>query len=492
MIITRFPPSPTGDPHIGNIRTALFAYLFAKSQGGKFLFRIEDTDRERHVENSIQTIKDALIWLGITPENIDNPMIQSKRLEIYKKAALELVEKGDAYICTCSKERLEEVRTRQKALGQPPRYDGHCRKELRIKNEELRTNGIPEGAVIRMKIPETGKIAFDDLVRGRVEFDYSTLDDQVILKSDGFPTYHLASVIDDHEMKITHVIRAEEWLPSTPKHLKLYDMFGWEPPKFAHLPIILSPTHGKLSKRDGAVGIMEYKKMGYLPEALINFMVLLGWNPKTPHKIRGEREEEYFNLSELEKRFKIEQVNKAGAIFDINKLNYFNQYYIRQKSASVLVPLLDEKIVKFLPQENLGKIIEIAKQRMTTLSDFKEQVGFIVKEPKIDPQKLVFKKPALSGASAKSNGSTVEATTKALGLVLVKLKTTGNWTQDHIKAVLESIVNQNNLTNGDVFWPMRYSLSGEEKSPPPEELAEVLGKEKTVKRIKSALNILNS
>lgn len=471
MIITRFAPSPTGDPHIGNIRTAFFAYLFAASQEGKFLFRIEDTDQGRYVENSIQTIKDALSWLGIAPENIDNPMVQSKRLEIYKKTALELVEKGDAYICTCSKERLEELRSRQKALGQPPRYDGHCRKELRIKNEELRTNEIPEGAVIRMKIPETGKIILNDLVRDKVEFDFSTLDDQVILKSDGFPTYHLASVIDDHEMKVSHVIRSEEWLPSTPKHILLYQMLGFEIPTFAHLPVILSPTHGKLSKRDGAVGIMQYKEMGYLPEAMINFMVLLGWNPKT--------KEEYFTLEELKKRFKIEQVNKAGAVFDINKLNHFNQYYIKQKSTSELIPLLDQEAMKSLSQGNLGKIVDLAKQRMTTLSDFNEQIDFIIKEPKIDPQKLVFKK------------STAETTGKALKSVLKDLIKVNDWSQVQIKTALENAVNQNNLSNGDVFWPVRYALSGEEKSPPPEELAEVLSKEKAIERIKKAIALLN-
>lgn len=465
MITTRFAPSPTGDPHIGNIRTALFAYLFARSQKGKFLFRIEDTDRDRYVENSIDTIKEAMEWLGIASDNYDKPMIQSERLEIYKKAALQLVEQGDAYICTCSKERLEEVRASQRENKQPPRYDGHCR-DKNIKE-------LSEGAVIRMKIPREGKSSIEDLVRGHVEFDYSTLDDQVILKSDGFPTYHLASVVDDHEMEITHVLRAEEWLSSTPKHILLYEMLGWRDatPHYAHLPVILSPTHGKLSKRDGAVGIMEYKKMGYLPEALINFMVLLGWNPKT--------DEEFFTLDQLEERFKIEQVNKAGAVFDIKKLNHFNQYYLRKMPAEEIIPLLDQQEIKLLPEGSLVDIVSLARERMTVLSDFKDQIGFLIKKLDLDKSKLVFRK------------STAESTVNALLLVIKEFDSIENWVETAIKTKLEEIVNNNGLSNGDVFWPVRYALSGEEKSPPPEEIATILGKQETISRIKKAVALLD-
>ena len=461
MIKTRFAPSPTGDPHIGNIRSALFSYLFAKKNGGEFLLRIEDTDKKRHVEKSVQTIKDALKWLKILPKNINSPIVQSKRLEIYKKAAMKLLEEDKAYVCDCSQKRLKEIREIQKAKGLPPGYDGHCR------NRKLE---FKSGCVIRMKVPKTGKIVVNDLVRGQVEFDLSTIDDQIILKSDGFPTYHLAHVVDDAEMGITHVIRAEEWLPSTPKHILLNQMLGYKIPQYAHLPVILGPNRGKLSKRDGATGIMEYKKLGYLPEALINFMVLLGWNPKT--------NEEFFTLDELEKKFDIKQVNHAAAIFDIQKLNHFNRHYIQKKPASELIALLDPKIVSKLRRQSLEKAVELAQQRMTTLNDFGETISYLISEPKIDHQKLVFKK------------STAANTKKALEIAAATLKEITKWEKSEILTTLQKIVSQNELSNGDVFWSVRFALSGLEKSPPPEEIAEVLGKEETIKRIKIALSKL--
>jgi len=461
MIKTRFAPSPTGDPHIGNIRSALFSYLFAKKNGGEFLLRIEDTDKKRHVEKSVQTIKDALKWLKILPKNINSPIVQSKRLEIYKKAAMKLLEEDKAYVCDCSQKRLKEIREIQKAKGLPPGYDGHCR------NRKLE---FKSGCVIRMKVPKTGKIVVNDLVRGQVEFDLSTIDDQIILKSDGFPTYHLAHVVDDAEMGITHVIRAEEWLPSTPKHILLNQMLGYKIPQYAHLPVILGPNRGKLSKRDGATGIMEYKKLGYLPEALINFMVLLGWNPKT--------NEEFFTLDELEKKFDIKQVNHAAAIFDIQKLNHFNRHYIQKKPASELIALLDPKIVSKLRRQSLEKAVELAQQRMTTLNDFGETISYLISEPKIDHQKLIFKK------------STAANTKKALEIAAATLKEITKWEKSEILTTLQKIVSQNELSNGDVFWSVRFALSGLEKSPPPEEIAEVLGKEETIKRIKIALNKL--
>jgi len=461
MIRTRFAPSPTGDPHIGNIRTTLFEYLFAKKSEGQFLLRIEDTDRKRHDEASIDGIKEALRWLDLIPDNFDKPKVQSEHLDHYKKVALELADNGFAYVCNCSKERLEEIRKNQTDKGLPPGYDGHCRdKNLPFEDD----------CVIRMKVPETGVTAFDDLIRGHVEFRNDTVDDQVILKSDGFPTYHLAHVVDDHEMQITHVIRAEEWLSSTPKHIILNQALGYEVPLYAHVPVILSPTHGKLSKRDGAVGILEYKKMGYLPEALINFMALLGWNPKT--------EEEFFTLEELQKSFDLSQVNKAGAIFNIDKLNFFNHHYLMQKRSEELIGLLDKDVLAKLPQENLNKIVDLAKERMNTLADFEPTIGYLLGEVKIDKNLLVFRK------------STSETTKKALEMVYAGLKSIEDWSQDKIKDVLEKVVIDGQLSNGDVFWPVRYALSGAEKSPPPEEIAEVLGKEKSLQRIEKALETI--
>jgi len=311
MIKTRFAPSPTGELHVGGARTALFSYLFAKNRAGEFLLRIEDTDRERFVEGATERIIDSLKWLGIVADNINQPIVQSKRLDLYRKAAFDLVNAGKAYICTCSKEKLAADRERQKNAGLPPRYEGHCR-DAKI---DLKT--LADGCyTVRMKMPQSGKIIVNDLIRGKVEFDAALQDDQIILKSDGFPTYHLASVIDDFDSKITHVIRSEEWLSSTPKHLILYEMFGWPTPEFAHLSMILGHDHSKLSKRHGATSIIEYKKLGYLSEALVNFMALLGWNPKD--------EREIFSLTELTGEFSLDNVNKSDAIFDIEKLNYFN------------------------------------------------------------------------------------------------------------------------------------------------------------------------
>ena len=468
MIITRFAPSPTGDPHIGNVRSALFAYLFAKKNKGQFLLRLEDTDRERYVEGSLQTIKDALTWLKIKPDNFDNPMIQSERLPIYKKAAMELVENGHAYVCNCSKERLEKLREQLKAKGLPPRYDGHCRK-LNLP--------YSDDCVIRLMVPETGKTIFKDLVRGEVSFENAGLDDQVLLKSDGFPTYHLASVIDDHEMKTTHIIRVEEWLPSTPKHILLYRAFGWTPPEFAHLSIILAPDHHKLSKRHGATSILEYRKMGYLPEALINFMALLGWNSKTPRQALGKPENEFFTLADLEQVFDLANVNKAAAVFDLDKLNHFNHHYLMEKPASEILPLLDEKIVAKLSGDK-EKIIEIAKDRMIKLTDFADLVSYFVEAPKIDKDKLVFRK------------STPEKTRLALETAEKQLGVLDSWNALKVKEVLEKIVSESDLEPGDVFWSMRYALSGLEKSPPPEEIAEALGREETLKRIAKASSSL--
>jgi len=468
MVITRFAPSPTGDPHIGNIRTALFAYLFAKKNKGRFLLRIEDTDQKRLDQASIDIIKEALRWLEIIPENIDKPMVQSQRLEIYQKAAFELVEKDMAYTCTCSEERLEEVRARQKALGKPPGYDGHCRQKT-FALAATRLDELPAGTVVRMKLPSDENIEFEDLVRGKIKVSTSTLDDSVILKSDGFPTYHLAAVVDDHEMKISHVIRAEEWLPSTPKHVFLHRAFGWEPPKFAHLPVILSPNRGKLSKRDGATGILEYKKMGYLPDALVNFMILLGWNPKT--------EEEFFTLKELEKRFDISQVNKSPAIFDIQKLNHFNEHYLRQKQPEEIKKL----VANFdLPDLNEDEAELLKRGGFATLKEMADYIQQLRKEPQYHKELLVFKK------------SNPDATRKGLTSALTKLEKIEDtaWNQDNLQKILEETVKEQNLSNGDVFWPVRVALSGEEKSPSPVELLATLEKEKALKRLKQAIELL--
>ena len=497
MVKTRFAPSPTGELHIGGVRTALFAYLFAKSKGGEFLLRIEDTDRERFVEGATERIIDSLKWLGIVPDNLDSIMVQSDRLETYKKHAFDLVRAGKAYICTCSREKLAEDHEKQIKENKAPKYEGYCR------NADSKLEDLKEGCyTIRMKMPESGKIVVNDLVRGKVEFDSSLIDDQIILKSDGFPTYHLASIIDDHEMEITHVIRAEEWLSSTPKHLVLYEMFGWKAPEFAHLSMILGPDKKKLSKRHGATSVIDYKNEGYLPEALINFIALLGWNPKD--------EREIFTLPELEKEFKLGNVNKAAAVFNVDKLNSINEHYLRNLNTSELKNLINVQIqdsqgchsrpdresmdprvrAKGYPlgpeddnpgcvDSNLseGEIALIQRGGYSTLKEAADYILKLRKEPEYEPDLLIFRK----SDKEKTRKGLEEAKNKLQDLV---------WSSEKLQSLLETIVSDNNLTNGDVFWPVRVALSGEEKSPSPVELLVALGKEESLVRLNKAVELL--
>jgi glutamyl-tRNA synthetase len=403
-----------------------------------------------------------LKWLGIVPENLNNILVQSKRKEIYLKHALDLVAAGKAYVCECSKDRLEELRNEQEKKKLPTQYDRHCRE----KNLEY----LPD-CVIRFKMSLKGKANFDDLILGETEFDLSLQDDPIILKSDGFPTYHLASVVDDHITKISHVIRGVEWLASTPKHLEIYKAFGWTPPKFAHLPVILGPDHKhKLSKRDGDVSVIDFKKKGYLPEALVNFLAFLGWNPKD--------EREIFSLEELVKEFKIKNINKAPAIFNIEKLNSLNSIYLKSENNK-------EKVKNYLEQFGVnnisaGELELIGRGGYKTLKEVSEYILTLRKEPEYKSALLVFKK------------STKEKTIKGLEITNDKLQMTNkkDWSLQELQMQLGLIVERNDLTNGDVFWPVRVALSGEEKSPSPAELAIALGKNETLLRLKRAVKKL--
>ena len=323
----RFAPSPTGYLHVGGLRTALYNYLFAKRNNGTFVLRIEDTDRNRYVEGAVENLIKALNWAGLNydegPEVGGNfgPYLQSERLDIYKKYADELIEKGKAYYCFCTPERLKSLKEEQEKQKLPQaKYDKHC---LHLSKEEIANNlaaGIAK--VVRLNVEQNHTIKFDDIIREHVEFESNNVDDQVLIKSDGYPTYHLANVVDDHLMKITHVIRGEEWLSSTPKHVLLYDAFGWERPIFAHLPLLLNPDRSKLSKRQGDVAVEDYRDKGYLKDALINFVALLGWNA-------GD-DKEFYYMDELIYSFSLERVNKAGAVFDLQKLNWLNAEHLQQ------------------------------------------------------------------------------------------------------------------------------------------------------------------
>ncbi len=466
-VVVRFAPSPTGELHIGGARTAFFNYLFAKHNGGKFLLRIEDTDRERYVEGSVERIIKSLAWLGLNPENAGKIMVQSERLNIYKKYAFELVEKGNAYVCICSKEKLAADQEAQMKAGKPPMYAGYCR-EAGIKISEVEGK---KSYVVRMKMPKSGKIIVDDLIRGRVEFDASLIDDQVLLKSDGYPTYHLANIIDDHEMGITHVIRAEEWLPSTPKHKILYKMFGWQEPQFAHLPMILAPDKSKLSKRHGATGVFEYKNLGYLPEAILNFIGLLGWHPK--------EDREFLSLKEMIKEFSLDRVQKSGAIFDVKKLNWLNSEHIKKASVTELKhSLADIFGHEFIKKDLIDKLIFLSKERMEKLSDFKEMNEFFFNLPSYEKSMLVWK------------NSSLEKSLENLKLVLEKIS--GVEESDFKKSKLEKIVMPlaDERGRGDVLWPLRVSLSGKDKSPGPFDIMDILGKQETIRRINVALEKL--
>lgn len=472
-IVTRYAPSPTGNPHVGNIRTALFNYLWAKHNGGKFLLRIEDTDRARFVPEAVEYIEESLKWLGIKYDG--EKVYQSDRLPVYQKSAEELVGKGLAYKCFCSPKRLEELRKDQEKRGLPPAYDKKCRDLSKTEVAELEKKG--EAMVFRFAMPETGKAVWDDLVRGKVEIEYATQDDFVIIKSDGWPTYNFANVIDDYEMEVTDVIRGEEFIPSTPKHLMIYKAFGWKAPNFGHLPLIVGPDKKKLSKRHGDTAILDYAKKGYLPETMVNFLALLGWNPGTT--------EEFFTMEELVKRFDIKRVQSAPAVFDLEKLNWFNGNYIRKipsdKLKMSIENLMPNDPITKLP--NFDRILEVEKTRLVTLADITKGTNYFVKLPKYDPKLLVFKK------------STKEATERGLKSALEALEgiSDKDWEKRSVESfenVLKKVVEDNGLSNGDVFWPVRVALSGLEKSPSPAELLWVFGKEESLKRIKNAIVLL--
>lgn len=485
LVKTRFAPSPTGYLHVGGLRTALYAYLIAKHNNGKFILRIEDTDRERFVADGTMNILKSLYWAGIIPdegvmfdkkENIvqkgdcGGSYVQSERLDIYKKYADELVEKGHAYYCFCDSARLDELRKIQQLNKLPTGYDGHC---LEIDPEEAKKRvSAGEKHVIRMKMPKEGETIFNDEIRGEVRIKNELVDDQVIVKSDGFPTYHLAVVVDDHLMEITHIIRGEEWLSSVPKHLQLYKYFGWDAPIMAHLPLLLNSDKSKLSKRQGDVAVMDYVKKGYLREALINFVAFLGWNPGT--------EKEIYSMDELIKDFDLGKVGKSGAVFNLQKLDWFNKEYIKRTSNEVLA-YLSIQFFKDVPHrtfhvEELVKSIPLEKERITTLAELPEAVKFVFELPDYDASLLIWKK---------SSADELKKVLPKLSELLKGIKT--EWTKQNLEIRVGEWIKESGYSVGAVMWPLRVALSGQENSPGPFEIAEVLGKDETIKRLEIAI-----
>lgn len=488
-IRVRFAPSPTGAPHVGNIRTALFAWLFARHHGGTFILRIEDTDKNRIVPGSVEAILESLDWLGLeidegvksfkTEEKIEfteagshGPYLQSKRLDIYKKHAEELVTKGHAYYCFCTEERLKKLRAEQEAKKMPPKYDGYC---LTLDAAEVKKRlERGEARVVRMKIDDKGETILNDIIKGEVRFKNSLLDHQVLLKSDGFPTYHLANVVDDHLMEISHVIRAEEWLPSTPKHILLYGYFGWPKPQFAHLPVILGPDKTKLSKRHGAVSVLDYRDQGYLPKAMVNYLALLGWNPKT--------NQEFFSLKELKDEFDLDKVNKANPIFDIKKLNWMNGQYIKKMDVDELTDIILSLRAKpaslsTLPRNDTLKIVKLAQERMEKLSDFEPLTDFLFKD-KLEYNSQILVPKGLNQTQTKTMLQTA--------LDVISKIEAGDWQEEKLRQTFLDYCEKNNIKRGELLWPMRVAVTGLKDSPDLFVVMDILGKEKSAERIKEA------
>ena len=480
----RFAPSPTGYLHVGSLRTALFNYLATKSMGGKLILRIEDTDEKRKVEGAQESLIKILSWVGIKFDEGPNiggefgPYVQTERKDIYEKHIKKLLEENKAYYCFCTPERLQKMREDQQANKKAPRYDRCCRdlSKDEIKKRLVGTGQCPvQKYVIRQKMPLDGEVVVHDELRGDIKFNASDLEDHVLIKSNGVPTYQFASVVDDYEMKISHIIRGEEWIPSFPKNILLYKAFGWTPPKFFHMPLTLNKEGGKLSKRQGDVAVEDYRDKGYLKEALINFCVLLGWHPKD--------DKELFTLKELEKEFKLEDMGTSPAIFDVEKLDYINGYYIRQMNLEKLVelckPYLGENLKK--TPEFIKKVVATEQERLKKLSEIGELTKFFfVDKLEYDSKFLIWKK--LSEKEVKNN---LEQVLEQLEKIPEK-----NWTNDSIEDALISYIKAKEEKVGNFLWPMRVALTGRKASPGPFEVAEVLGKEESLKRVKQGIDKL--
>jgi glutamyl-tRNA synthetase len=484
-IRVRYAPSPTGYPHVGNIRTALFNWLFARHSGGSFIVRIEDTDVTRKIEGAVEAILDGLSWLGLDwDEGPDvggefGPYFQSQRLDLYRDAAERLLSQGDAYYCYCSSQRLEEMRAEQVKHKQPLGYDRHCRHLSREEQSRKEAEGITP--VIRFKTPLDGQTRFNDLIRGEVVFENNTIDDFVLLKSDGYPTYHLANVVDDHLMEISHVLRAEEWLSSTPRHLFLYQALGFEPPQFAHLPMLLGTDRAKLSKRHGAVSITDYREQGYLPEAMVNFLALLGWSL--------DDKTELLSRQELINNFSLERVSRTAAIFNHEKLYWMNGVFLRELSHEDLLqkimPFLENGLPKEvnrpISKEYVSRIVPLTRERINTLAEAATYANFFFLD------KLEYDASLLIGKNM-----TIETTLRALKAAQEKLSLLESFDYDLLEGTLRPLADELGLNAGQLFSPLRVATTGRTAAPPLFETMVVLGKERCLERIRVAIEKLGN
>ena len=489
QIVTRFAPSPTWYVHIWSLRTVLFNYLFTRHNNWKFLLRIEDTDRTRLVEGSVENMINILTEVWLVPDEWPNnpwevwPYYQSERLDIYQKYMKELIDKDMAYPCFCSPDRLEELRKEQTELWLPTKYDKKCRY---LTKEEIKAKiDAGETYTVRLKVPENQVVEFIDWVRGKISINSKEIDDQVLMKTDWFPTYHFAVVVDDHLMWVTDIIRWDEWIPSTPKHILLYNAFGWEIPNHSHVPPLVWADRKKLSKRTGDVAVEKYLEKWYLVEALLNFLALLGWNPKTV--------EEFFTMDELIEKFELKNVQKAGAFFDIERLDFFNTHYLRNLDENYLYGKLLEFLEKYDKEflENLKKfdenynkkIFRELKTRIRYFAEYKDFTSLFYNEPKL-LWKDVF-------VNWKMKIESIEDVKKALNFSLEILNSIGNFEDfENIKNIFIEKIKESGFKNWQVLWPLRCALSGEEFSPWALELIYILWKEESEKRIQKNLTNL--
>ena len=483
---TRIAPSPTGNMHIGTLRTVLYDYFLARQSCGQFILRIEDTDRERLVPGTMESLLKTFATLGldydegpvlaadgsITSKGESGPYIQSERLDVYRGYAEQLLKEGHAYPCFCTEERLKQMREEQMALKQASKYDRHCLSLSKTEVDERLARG--EAHVLRMKIPE-GASSFEDGIRGEITFQNAEVDDQILMKSDGFPTYHLAVVVDDYLMKITHVLRGEEWISSTPKQIILHQMFGWTMPVYSHVPLILNPDKTKLSKRKGDVSVESYLQKGYLPEALINFLALLGWNPTDDREV--------YELSELIQLFDLKKVNRAGAVMNMEKLNWMNNHYLRA-----------------IPEERYLQICLSVVRELHTDEAFLRRACLIVRERLQLPSELPALLDFFFHQTLEQDPTMLVWKTQTKEEARVRLQTMRDFlaTQEEawfaevvtIDVGVRGVIAEHAWSNGEVLWPLRVALSGSKQSPSPFELLFAYGKERALARIDEALTRL--
>ncbi|MFP3898737.1 MAG: glutamate--tRNA ligase [Dehalococcoidia bacterium] len=473
----RFAPSPTGYPHLGNIRTALFNWLFARHHGGEFILRIENTDVARRVKGAVEAILDGLQWLGLNWD--EGPFFQSERLSIYREAAQSLLKGGQAYLCYCSPQRLEVMRQEQTQRKQPPKYDRRCRDLTQEERAQLEAQGV--APVVRFRMPLEGETTFCDLIHGQVTFRHDTLDDFVLLKSDGYPTYHLANVVDDHLMAISHVLRADEWISSVPRHVLLYRALKWEPPQFAHLPMILGPDRAKLSKRHGATTITEYQRQGYLPEAMVNFLALLGWSL--------DDHTELFSREELIEHFSLDRVGRTAAIFNREKLEWMNGLYLRRLGLGEFVrqamPFLDRDLPEFvkrpLDSSYVGRVLSLIQERARTLAEVPELASFFfLDELQYDLSLLL--------------GSKIDAQSASTALIVARerLEGIGNWQAQALEDIMRPLATELEWSTGKFFGLMRVVITGRTAAPPLFETMAVLGRERCLNRLDRAVQLLSN